>query len=242
MRKFIKKFRSWTRRHLDERGPVGLGYALFDALRWEILKCSPVFRRQIEEHLAFDEQYGVTTAGDVFLEQLDIPAGQKSTSYWYEPAPPWLIRDFIESVSLRLEDSTLVDLGSGKGRVLLVGSLYPFKHIRGIELAESLHQTAVKNIAKFSPATKRCHDVTAVCADATTYSFPLTSLVVSLFNPFGAEVLKLVLENLVSSLREHPRSCIIAYINPKHREEIDCLKEFRVIKQTKRYLMYEYTP
>jgi hypothetical protein len=238
---FFSKAKRWVQKQYVDGGTQGLCSALFDAVRWETLKLSPSFKRDLEEHLTFDSLYGTDTSGDVFLDELDISEEQKKTSYWYEPAPPWLIRSFIESIPLDLTETSLIDLGSGKGRVLLVGSCYPFEHIRGIELSEQLHHSAVKNIEIFNSEKQRCFDIEAIQGDATTYEFPQTSLVISLFNPFGEEVLQQVLDNILTSLRQTPRDCFIAYINPKHRNVLDKNSALSLIKKTRRYLLYQIT-
>jgi len=49
-----------------------------------------------------------------------------------------------------LKDFTLIDLGSGKGRVLLMASDYPFKRIIGVEFMPELHRVAEGNIRKYA--------------------------------------------------------------------------------------------
>ena len=44
---------------------------------------------------------------------------------------------------------TFVDLGSGKGRTLLMASDYPFRRIIGVELLPSLHQIAQENLRQY---------------------------------------------------------------------------------------------
>ena len=50
-------------------------------------------------------------------------------------------------------DDVFIDLGSGKGRMVLAAAArYPFKRVIGVELAEQLHEVARANVAEWSPA------------------------------------------------------------------------------------------
>src|SRR3712207_1940229 len=43
-------------------------------------------------------------------------------------------------------DDVFVDLGSGKGRVVLAAARFPFKRVIGVEIAESLNEVARANV------------------------------------------------------------------------------------------------
>jgi len=47
-------------------------------------------------------------------------------------------------------DFIFIDLGSGKGRTLLMASDYPFRRIVGVELLLALHQIAQENLEQVS--------------------------------------------------------------------------------------------
>ena len=87
------------------------------------------------------------------------------------------------------ETFTFIDLGSGKGRALLLAAMYPFAHIVGVEVQPELDAIARQNIERFDESGQQCHSIESVCADAREYDFPLTDLVVYLFNPFPDYVL-----------------------------------------------------
>ncbi len=116
---------------------------------------------------------------------------------------------------IRYEDFTFIDLGAGKGRVLLVASRFPFKRLIGVEFARELVETARRNIERFGCRAEVVH------ADAADYRFPSENLVVYLYNPFGPEVLRPVL----SYLREIStgREVYLVYLNPKNSS---CVEEF----------------
>jgi len=110
-----------------------------------------------------------------------------------------------------LKDFTLIDLGSGKGRVLLMASDYPFKRIIGVEFMPELHRSAGKNIAGYSNDRQLCRQIETLCMDARDFQFPEGPLVLYLFNPFSESTFAQVLENLRRSVEQSPRPAYIAY-------------------------------
>ena len=82
--------------------------------------------------------------------------------------------------SLDFRDFTFLDLGSGKGRTLLMASDYAFRKIVGVELLQSLHQIAQENLLKYKSDSQKCFVLESVCADATDFPLPDGGLVVYL--------------------------------------------------------------
>jgi predicted RNA methylase len=93
---------------------------------------------------------------------------------------------------------TSIDVGAGKGRVLLIASTFPFKRLIGVEFARELVDVAQRNIERSGCRAE------IVCAGASEYSFPLDDIVVYLYNPLGLEILRGVLASLqkISERRE----------------------------------------
>jgi SAM-dependent methyltransferase len=115
---------------------------------------------------------------------------------------------------LNFRDFTFIDLGSGKGRTLLMASDYPFRRIVGVELLPSLHEIARQNLSQYKSDTQKCFALQSICADATAFPFPDEPLVIYLFNPFPETGMRRVFANLEQSLREHPRAVYVLYHNP----------------------------
>ena len=129
----------------------------------------------------------------------------------YFATEPWLFEQIMQALPIDFSQFTFVDLGSGKGRVLLMASDYPFKKIIGVEFMPELHHAAQKNIAGYSNDRQRCRQIETVCMDARDFQFPLEPLVVYLFNPFSEPTFAQVLENLRRSVEQTPRPVYIAY-------------------------------
>ncbi len=136
----------------------------------------------------------------------------------YQPTEPAAFHEMLNALHqqtrLNWRDFTFIDLGSGKGRTLLMASDYPFRRIVGIELLPSLHQIARENLEKYKRDSQQCFQVESICADATAFSFPNEPLVLFLFNPFPRTGLQRVLINLEQSLKTNPRPIYVLYHNP----------------------------
>lgn len=169
----------------------------------------------------FDARFGTDTADRVPLDKLGIADDRQRFAVEYAPTSPVRFCVKLSSLGIRFEDYVFVDLGSGKGRVLLLASEFPFRRIVGVELSEALHQTAVRNIAAYRRRTRQCRTVESIRADAASFPLPPEPLVLYLYNPFHEEILTALLANLRQSLQEHPRAVVLVYSNPVHRQLLD---------------------
>lgn len=122
----------------------------------------------------------------------------------YVPTPWSVIRRAFDSFPITKHD-VLVDLGCGKGRVLVVACSYPFAEIIGVELIPQLAAVARRNLRTES----RC---SVVVSDAGSFALPDHATVLFLFNPFTPTVDARVGQLLRASLSRAPRSVrVLAY-------------------------------
>lgn len=205
------------RRWADERRASGAWRASVAALRdgWDYLRDStPSRRRQRYGDLEFDWEARVNTTAANVVGRTRLAGALAGGPY--QPIPPAEFRESLAQLPIRFEDFTFIDLGSGKGRALLLASEYPFRRIVGVELLPELHAAAVENIAKFGNEGQKCRTIETVRGDAREYEFPPEPLVVFFFNPFPGVVIERVLERLEQSLRAQSRPAWIVYHNPVH--------------------------
>jgi hypothetical protein len=136
----------------------------------------------------------------------------------YQPTEAALFHEMLDALSERIHsdfrDFVFIDLGSGKGRTLLMASDYPFRRIVGVELLPALHQAALENLRKYKSESQKCLVMESICADATEFVFPAEPIVLYLFNPFPELGLRRVIANLEQSLKENPRTVYVLYHNP----------------------------
>ena len=169
------------------------------------------FHRREDE---FDKSLGVDTKGPIGLWHLRIQSENVREAARYEGVNPSVLRELLQGLRLRqgFSSYTFVDLGCGKGRALLIASEFGFGKLIGVEFAPELARTAEENCQRLDLPAKILNQ------DATEFRFPSTDLVVYLYNPFGATILKRVFDHLVEVA---PMNCYILYVNPLHRKCID---------------------
>jgi hypothetical protein len=136
----------------------------------------------------------------------------------YQPTDSALFHEMIAALSRQagfdFREFTFIDLGSGKGRTLLMASDYPFRRIVGVELLPALHKSAEENVSKYRSEGQKCFAMESLCLDATQFEFPVEPMVLFLFNPFPESGLRQVTENLRLSLRRAPRKVYVVYHTP----------------------------
>jgi len=187
---------------------------------WEFLRDStPERLRQRFGDADYDWDFRVnTTSGAVRWRDRLIGMFHSE----YQPTDPKTFHEMIDGLPQRADsrahldfrDFTFVDLGSGKGRTLLLASDYPFRRIIGVELLPSLHQVALENLSKYKSDSQKCFDLKSICGDATAFALPDGPLVLYLFNPFPESGMRRVIANVDQSLRVHPRAVYVLYHNP----------------------------
>jgi hypothetical protein len=129
----------------------------------------------------------------------------------YFATESWLFEQIMQALLIDFSQFTFIDLGCGKGRVLLMASEYPFKKIVGVEFIPELCHVAQKNIDGYTSDRQECRQIEAICIDARDFQFPAEPLVVYLFNPFSESTFAQILENLRRSIEQAPRPVYIAY-------------------------------
>lgn len=158
--------------------------------------------------------------------------------YPYLPIRPPTARRVLRSLPIgNASDYTFVDLGSGKGRMLLIASEFPFRKIVGVEMRPDLHEQAMENLRRGRHLSRQCFDVESVLVDATRYEFPAGKLVVYLFNPFGGEVMATVLRRLDDTFDRNPREIVLIYVYPESGFLLKKMRNFQVCEETSRYCM-----
>lgn len=185
-------------------------------------------------NLAFDRSHGVDTATPVKIGALDVGGTSWLYGSSYEAVSDQDLFHILSLLPIDHSQHTFVDLGSGKGKALLLASDYPFKRIIGVEFSPQLHEVAVQNIARYRKDTQLCHDIHSVCADAMTYDLPDGSMVIFLANPFGIEVMSVVVERLEALLSTGQRNIFVAYLFPQNRAPFDRSPVFQELTSSDR--------
>lgn len=196
------------------------------------LESSPEQRRRRFGDLDFDFDHRVNTTGGTVAWR-DRLTGIFTSAY--QATDPPLLHEMLHALNVDFRRFTFIDLGSGKGRTLLIAATYPFHKIMGVELIPRLHLAAEENIRKYKDASQQCFAIESICANARDFDFPAEALVVYLFNPFLESVLAEVWSRLESSLTANPRPVCILYHNPLLRNVLIRRGTFVEIVGTSQY-------
>jgi predicted RNA methylase len=166
----------------------------------------------------FDTRHGTDTSAIREIGSLDIGSENARYAVRYQTASAELFDATVRDLGIDYRTFTFLDFGSGKGKMLLLASHFPFARIIGVEFARELHEVAQTNIARYASDAQRCRDVRSVHADVTAFDIPSDPLVCYLYNPFGAEVIRSVAQRLVDSVAAVPRDVFVLYVEPAHQE------------------------
>lgn len=162
--------------------------------------------RQLRWRL-WDWWHHVETCEIVEISSLQVVGNNRAHAIAYEASGS--ARAILKALPIRYQDYGFIDFGSGKGRVLLVASGFPFRSVDGVECSVHLHAIAEKNIREYRRAKTRCGQVRSVLADATAFPLPTVPLVLYFYHPFAEPVLIPVIDNIRRSLLANPRELII---------------------------------
>lgn len=174
-----------------------------DRLAFRIWRYNPRGLLRLYRHHAFDRRLGVNTRG--------------YSDFRYEPTPADVFHEMITKIPFDPREFVFVDLGSGKGKVLMLAARYPFGRVVGVELWEDLHRIALANLDSFRGRPDCAAEITSVRMDAADYPLPEEPLVLYFFNPFPESVLARVLSNLRESLARAPRRVYVLFYGPVRR-------------------------
>ncbi len=129
---------TWISDSVRRRGLVGaLRYYAVGTM--ELLRdLTPARRKSRYGDIDYDFDHNVdTTWANVSLRTRfrEVLSGGQ-----YQPSDPALFHEILHSMPIPVDGLTFVDLGSGKGRTLLMASEYPFQRIIGVEILAELNE------------------------------------------------------------------------------------------------------
>src|SRR5258708_30693158 len=217
----------WWQDVAAREGRAAATRQLLSAL-WEVIRDStPERKRQRYGDADYDWDHHVNTPSAA-VGWRDRLLGVFHSAY--QPSEPAIFHemlDALQQVGLDFRDFTFIDLGSGKGRTLLMASDYPFRRIVGIELLPALHRIAQENLGEYRCEGQKSFALESVCADAREFVFPAEPSVLYLFNPLPEAGLRKVMANLEASMRPHPPPIYLLFPNPLPDHVLSQIAPFR---------------
>ena len=231
---------AWIRETFRIRGLRG-------ALRYYAIGCfemlrdlTPVRRRSRYGDIDYDFDHGVDTTWatvSVRTRVRELLSGGQ-----YQPSEPTLFHQILRALPVAPEGFTFIDLGSGKGRTLLMASDHPFRRIVGVELLVEFAVIAQGNIARYQGERQKCFALESQQGDARDFVYPADPTVLYLFNPFPEHILRIVLANLRNSLTAYPRPFFVIYHNLVYeRAFVEC-PWLQPVYRTPQFAIYRALP
>jgi SAM-dependent methyltransferase len=198
------------------------GFARYNARRGYI-----VLRRSVSAAM-IDRRQGIETAREANLGDFGLDLADRVR---YEPSG-WMNLPRVLRAGEVSDDDVFVDLGSGKGRVVLQAARYPFRRVIGVEIAEQLTAVACANV-EASRDRVRCKEIELVTADVLEYELPDDVTVAYLYNPFRARTFELFAQRLIDALDRNPRPFRLIYSTPMEHELLMRTGRFHMVREVR---------
>lgn len=169
----------------------------------------------VVEDVAFDRVHGIEARSIVPWDEVgDVVGGRPDTSRSYVPTRGRHLDRLFAALDLP-PGLGMVDIGAGKGLVLLKAARWPFARIVGVENSEQLVGIAEANVARYRRRTGRVGSIEMVHADAAAWEVPPNIHLVYLYNPFEEAILEQVMQRIHRSAAAHPRPMWVVMNHPQ---------------------------
>ncbi len=161
----------------------------------------------------FDKAHNTETTRTVHRKRLRVSDSAQS----YFATQPEFFERACSYLPEEARSYRFFDLGSGKGRVLIMAREHGFQHVSGVELSQSLINICKRNLAKLGMT-----DVEVRAEDASAIQFPDAPLVIFMYNPFKPPIFNKVIDHLT----KHPHPVYLVYVTPMYKSVIHESKHF----------------
>lgn len=170
----------------------------------------------------YETQLGINTHSIVNLDKLTLAGEASSQQHHYQGASYFVLFTILNRLPETVKSLPFVDYGCGKGRALFVAEQCGFTHLIGVDIAKELIEQAEENNKRYHKKNEQSI-IRFEFHDATTWPIPENAAVFYFFNPFGAGIMKTVLQTIIESYYKQPREIYCIYLNPIHKEVFETL-------------------
>lgn len=160
---------------------------------------------------SFDSYMGSSTVGIQYTTSSD--ALHSGGENWHYHGCAWPSTHFALKALQPNATDVFVDLGSGKGRALLIAGRLPYGRVVGVDFDAELARLAQSNVDRARPKM-RAGVVTCETANVLDWEFPDDASTVFLFNPFLGQTFRLAVARIFDSFDRNPRPVHIVYQHP----------------------------
>jgi SAM-dependent methyltransferase len=175
--------------------------------------------------LSFDWKHGTDTMKWVDVDFFETASQNKSRAVRYQATKVRPLAKLLSKLRLPTTGSFL-DLGCGKGRVLLIASQLGYRRVVGVEFCSHLCRQARQNVDRFRTQHPDCSPIDVIESDVALYRFAGDESVLFMYNPFDQVVVKQTMDNVRTSVRMMPRDIWLIYNTPLQHETIQQQGDF----------------
>ena len=180
----------------------------------------------------FDQAHGVRTSG--LIAGRHLKSGHRNDRHataYYGVAPSvfgrLLKRWKRTRPTMSIDEFTLIDIGAGMGRAVLLASQMPFRKVIGIELHPTLAGIARRNVRLWRQSGRSIAPVQIRCCDASAFPLPKGPCLLFLFNPFGKAVMRRMLRHIAGDCADKSPELDLLYVNNEQEAELESQRGFR---------------
>jgi SAM-dependent methyltransferase len=168
----------------------------------------------------FDDEHGTDTSGLVSGGGLFSGHEHDRFSVAYYGVSPSRMRRAVAQWretpgTADVSEYTFVDIGSGKGRAMMLASELPFREVVGVELSASLYQVAEKNLEMWRESGRALSPMRLVQGDALGLRLPEGRLLIFMYNPFLAPMMRRLLERVEAAAGGRRGEIDLLYVVPQ---------------------------
>jgi predicted RNA methylase len=180
----------------------------------------------------FDRRRGIETSKPLEREELlGMPAELRAHAGQYLPTDLPLFRRIVRRSGVDPAQFSFVDLGCGKGRILIAAADYAFRTIIGVEADANLVAVARTNVEQSGAGESR---ISVLHCDAREADLPDGNLFVFMYSPFRGPVFEAVARRLAALAAEPERAVVIAYSSDFEAEALERTGRFVRVRMPRR--------
>jgi len=158
----------------------------------------------------YDWRRGTNTAAGVPHISLEMPEDVRRMASWYVPMPTRIFHYIIDALPIHPADYLFVDIGAGKGKVLMAAAEHGFSELIGVEADSRLSVTCRANILSCELSAYPC---TIVNQDVMEWELPDSPAVAFLYSPFTRDGIERFMNSLESRLSSRSTSLILVFVD-----------------------------
>lgn len=199
----------------------------------------PVSAADLDADADFDARHGVDTGGVIPQSALDVVDPNWVHGSAYVATGPVDFAAVLAPFELDYAATSFIDLGCGKGRVLLMAGALPFARVVGVEYSTQLAGIARDNLQRYR-GPRAAGGIAVQTCDATRFEYPPGDLVVFMYHPFDEVIMRQVVQGLVALAQAQPRRLVVLYFKPVYAALWDAADGFELRHDSALYRAYQW--